>query len=281
MLPLLTMRPPRGSCSFMMRNAAWAQRKLPVRLTCTTRAQSSYFRSSIGPAGTLPPALLNRKSSLPQSCFSLPNSALTEAGSPTSVGTAMARGVALPAIPAVSASASGRRPARATVQPSPSKARAAARPTPDPAPVTTAYLLIWWVSSGIRSATHADGLPALQLGILQHCRIDATHRPLAGEDQRQFLPDPALPRLVEPGAGAGDMGREGHVLHPQQRVVVGGRLGLQHIQRGMGDPAFLQRLDQRFLVHRRAAADIHEDRGLLHPAEVLFPQHMGAFRPRG
>ncbi len=38
--PLLMIRPPRGSWSFMARNAAWAQRKAPVRLTSTTARQS-------------------------------------------------------------------------------------------------------------------------------------------------------------------------------------------------------------------------------------------------
>jgi hypothetical protein len=41
MEPLLMMRPPRGSWSFMIRKAAWAQRNIPVRLTATTAVQAS------------------------------------------------------------------------------------------------------------------------------------------------------------------------------------------------------------------------------------------------
>src|SRR5689334_19557512 len=34
--PLLMIRPPRGVCAFMMRNASWVQRNAPVRFTFTT-----------------------------------------------------------------------------------------------------------------------------------------------------------------------------------------------------------------------------------------------------
>ena len=52
------------------------------------------------------------------------------------------------------------------------------------------------------------------------------------------------------------------IVHAQHRIVVGGRFLLQHVERGMRDPAFLQRLDQRLLVHRRATASVDEDRAL-------------------
>ena len=45
------IRPPRGSWSFMSRNAAWVQRNAPVRLTSTTRRHCSTVRSSSGTAG--------------------------------------------------------------------------------------------------------------------------------------------------------------------------------------------------------------------------------------
>ena len=35
------IRPPRGCCAAMARNAAWAHRKVPVRFVSTTRCQSS------------------------------------------------------------------------------------------------------------------------------------------------------------------------------------------------------------------------------------------------
>ncbi len=86
--------------------------------------------------GTSPPALLNSMSTRPNFSPIAANSAATWAGSVTSVGTAS---VCPPvAMRAVSSSASLRRPASATDQPSFSSARADARPMPLPAPVMTA-----------------------------------------------------------------------------------------------------------------------------------------------
>ena len=45
------IRPPRGSCAFITRKAARAQRKAPVRLVSTTWRQASTSSSSSGPAG--------------------------------------------------------------------------------------------------------------------------------------------------------------------------------------------------------------------------------------
>ncbi len=39
--PLLMMRPPRGDCAFIARNAPCAHRNMPVRLTSTTERQVS------------------------------------------------------------------------------------------------------------------------------------------------------------------------------------------------------------------------------------------------
>ena len=39
--PLLMIRPPMGSCAFMILIASWVQRNVPVRLVSTTRCQSS------------------------------------------------------------------------------------------------------------------------------------------------------------------------------------------------------------------------------------------------
>ena len=138
--PLLMIRPPRGSWSFMRRNASRVQRNAPVRLTSTTRRHSSNVRSSSGTAGAPVPALLNRRSRRPKACFVVSKRPRTESGSVTSVGTARARGPSGPARATVSASASGRRPASTTEYPSPRRARAVARPIPDPAPVTIAVL---------------------------------------------------------------------------------------------------------------------------------------------
>ena len=66
------------------------------------------------------------------------------------------------------------------------------------------------------------------------------------------------------------MRRQDHVVHAEQRVVVADRLGLQHVEASAGDPAFLQGLDHRRLVDRRAASGVHEQRRLLHQPEVTF-----------
>ena len=58
------MRPPRGSCAAIARNAAWAHRKLPVRLVSTTACQSSKLISVTG-ALSPSPALLNSRSTRP------------------------------------------------------------------------------------------------------------------------------------------------------------------------------------------------------------------------
>src|ERR1035437_10714140 len=57
------------------------------------------------------------------------------------------------------------------------------------------------VNSAIRPALHRNRLPAFELGLRQHRRIDAAHRPFAGERQREFLPDAALARRIEAGGG--------------------------------------------------------------------------------
>ncbi len=59
---------------------------MPVRLVSTTFFQVSSGRSSSGTAGAPIPALLNSTSRRPKACLVLANSALTDSGSPTSVG---------------------------------------------------------------------------------------------------------------------------------------------------------------------------------------------------
>src|SRR5208337_2100080 len=134
------IRPPCGDWSRIARNAALAHRNMPSRLTAATRRHCSNVRSPKLVLGTLPPALLKSASSRPASACTRANRLATESGSLTSARTAI--GLPPVAIPAVSSSASARRPASATVQPAPSNASAAARPTPLPAPVTTATLAI-------------------------------------------------------------------------------------------------------------------------------------------
>ena len=107
------IRPPMGSCAFMILIASWVQRNVPVRFVSTTRCQSSYVRSSIGTRGAPWPALLNSTSSRPKASVVLANSARTDSGFPTSVWTARMAASA-PASRTVSSSGSMRRPAMTT-----------------------------------------------------------------------------------------------------------------------------------------------------------------------
>ena len=52
--PLLMMRPPRGTCVRIRRNAARVHRKAPVRLTCSVLIQSSRVIFSAGALRVLP-----------------------------------------------------------------------------------------------------------------------------------------------------------------------------------------------------------------------------------
>src|ERR1019366_5404248 len=91
-------------------------------------------------AGALVPALLKRRSRRPKASWVLANSALTEFGSVTSVGTGSILPPDAVADAAVRSSGSERRPASTTEYPAELSARETARPMPLPAPVTSAIL---------------------------------------------------------------------------------------------------------------------------------------------
>src|SRR3989454_12438860 len=131
---------------------------MPLRLASTTVFHCSTVRSSRGTAGAPVPALLKSRSSRPNVSFVFANSAFTDAGSPTSVGTTSVR---LLHCDAVSCSASLRRPASTTDQPSRDSATDDARPIPDPAPVTIAILSddAMRVSAFRWDVGHRDGTP--------------------------------------------------------------------------------------------------------------------------
>src|SRR5438105_9390913 len=86
------------------------------------------------------PALLKSMSKRPQTSLVRANSARTEAGSLTSVGTGSSALSACWARRVVSSRGAARRPARITAYPAACRASAAARPMPLPAPVTSAIL---------------------------------------------------------------------------------------------------------------------------------------------
>src|ERR1022692_2661531 len=139
--PLLTIRPPRGVCAFMILMASCAHKNGPVRLTLTTALHCSQLRCSIGMPGAPMPALLKSRSSRPKASFTLANRAFTASGLPTSVGTASISPPPARAMAAVPSSSATRRPASTTEYPAPCKATLTARPMPLPAPVTSAILL--------------------------------------------------------------------------------------------------------------------------------------------
>ena len=132
------IRPPRGSCAFMILIASCAHRNTPVRLTSTAAAHCSNVRSSIGTGGAPVPALLNSRSKRPNTSWILPKSARTGCGLLTSVGTTSIRPSECFLSPAVFSNSWTRRPANTTAHPFSRKARLTARPIPLPAPVTTA-----------------------------------------------------------------------------------------------------------------------------------------------
>src|SRR5215467_5467165 len=138
MEPLLMIRPPRGSCAFIMRIAWCAQRNAPVRFVSTICRQPSTLSSSTAPAGPNTPALLTSRSSRPHRLATASNSAVTDSGTVTSVGNAAAAAAGHSSPVTVSRSGCSRRPAAATCHPARSSSRLIARPSPDPAPVTTA-----------------------------------------------------------------------------------------------------------------------------------------------
>src|ERR1700722_2687669 len=253
--PLLMIRPPRGTCAFIIRTACWAHRNAPVRLVSTTACQPARSISSICPAGPNTPALFTSRSSRSQRSRTRSNSVATDPGEVTSVGTASAESAGPAQAREVSASASARRPASATCQPPASRASAIPRPSPDPAPVTT--------------ATPTD--PPLP----QDSGNDGD-RPPPGLDQ----PDRQRPDEPVPGLGgrAPPHGvRAPLVRHPPQLVVrvahrdderdrhapVDGAL-LEpplHVGRGLGERPLLlsDRPRARGAVHRRRLLHVHDD----------------------
>src|SRR6185437_17006715 len=139
-----------------------------------------------------------------------------------------------------------------------------------------APLAVWTMraGSGAGPALHRIRLPAPQRALLQHRRIDAAHRPAAAQHQRQFLTDPPLARGIETSGSGGDMRGEDNVVHAEQRIVAARRLLFQDVEPGAGDPALLQRLDQRRLVDSRPAPRVDEERATLHQTELLFLQEV-------
>ena len=107
------MRPPFGSCAFMMRMACCVHMNIATRLMFTTSRNFSIGRSSIGTAGAPMPALLNSTSSRPNLLFTSENTFSTSASLVMSAASTSARSFA-PDSAAVFSSMSLRRPTSAT-----------------------------------------------------------------------------------------------------------------------------------------------------------------------
>ena len=159
------IRPPCGDWSRIMRNAALAHRNMPFRLTATTeRPLLPGEVAEIGARHVAAGVVEQHVEPAEFRGFIAANSAATCVGI---ASRRWARPACVPAfaMPAVSSSASLRRPASTTVQPSFSSASAAARPTPLPAPVTTAtrsamFVLLRSVGTSLDRASGLANRPA-------------------------------------------------------------------------------------------------------------------------
>src|SRR5439155_1332899 len=133
---MLMMRPGRF-CSTIHRLAARVRRKVPRRLTATTRSHTRGSRAHTRPIAPAP-AELRRMSSRPNRASV---SATARSQSPSSLTSpATVASASRPSAPAVSSSRSALWSKRPTRAPAAIQAAAAARPIPDAPPLTSATL---------------------------------------------------------------------------------------------------------------------------------------------
>jgi hypothetical protein len=129
------MRPPRGDCAFITRNACWMHRNMPVRLMSTT----FFHCSRSGPPAArrrIDAGIVEQQSTRPKACHAGRTARAPPPG--WHVGGHGHRARPAPTFLCHGCSGSARRPASTTCQPSSSRASAAALPMPVPAPVTIA-----------------------------------------------------------------------------------------------------------------------------------------------
>ena len=125
---------PRGC---MSRNAAWAQKRLPLTFTRQRRSRSASVASSTGTFSLMTAAQFTRPSMRPSSATMRSNAARTASRSPTSTPTASARRPSASTSATVSAADASSRSTTATSAPTPAAATATPWPIPCAPPVTT------------------------------------------------------------------------------------------------------------------------------------------------
>ena len=69
------------------------------------------------------------------------------------------------------------------------------------------------------------------------------------------------------------MGRDHHVVHAEERIVLPGGLRVEHVQGGASQPAFPQGLDQRLLVHNGSPGGVNQQGGGLHQSQKTGAHH--------
>ena len=135
-------------------------------------------------------------------------------------------------------------------------------------------------ASAVRAALHRNRLPAAQLGLPQHRRIDAAHRPLPPSTSASSRPTCRF------RAGSNRADAEAVCalsvtfgIFSSGLLLPGGSIS------STSRPAWAIQLSSSALIsagflHRRAAAGVDEDRRLLHHPEVLLRQHAFGLRRR-
>src|SRR5439155_4434376 len=131
-------------------------------------------------------------------------------------------------------------------------------PTPSVTPSRAARSCIPLPSLRSGAALHRVGLPAGEAALVEHRRVHAAHRPSPAQHERDLLAHAAQPHGIEARGGRGDVRRQGDVVHLEQRIRRRDGLFLEHVEPGAGDPALLERLDQRRLVDGRTAPRVDE-----------------------
>ena len=197
------IRPPRGSCAFISRNASCVQRNAPVRLTSTTalpllerqlvqrnrrRADAGVVEQQVQPAEALRATASNRAST-PSSVGDIGRDRRGHSPPMRRDGARFLR------------AASSRRPASATHDP-PARAPAAqARPMPLPAPVTRATRGVVMTACA-PSGTPPPGAPARRYAPGRASRSAPRRRAAVRPVRRWWRPDGDVASRHQQGRGA-------------------------------------------------------------------------------